>query len=92
MLKLFDPLHTIESFVCPHGRSRIAENAMVCMSDRFGEASMGLAMFGGRDVRQPEWSLSRVALQLVRDRMKYMTNVSWLRCLREHLRVELSQL
>ena len=65
---------------------------MVCISDRFGEASMGLATFGGRDMRQPERSLSRVALQLVRDRMKYMTNVFWLRCLKEQLKVELSQL
>ena len=65
---------------------------MVCMSDRFEEASMGLPMFGGRDVRQPEWSLSRVALQLVRDRMKYMTNVFWLKCLTEQLKVELSHL
>ena len=51
---------------------------------------MGLAMVVGRDVRQPEWSLSHVALQLVRDRMKYMANVLWLRCRSEHLRVELS--
>ena len=87
---MFDSLYTIERFVCPHGRSRIAENATVCMSDRFGESSMGLAMVVGRDVRQPEWSLSHVALQLVRDRMKYMANVLWLRCRSEHLRVELS--
>ena len=51
---------------------------------------MGLATFVGRDMRQPERSLRRVALQLVRDRMKYMTNVLWLRCRSEHLRVELS--
>lgn len=61
---------------------------MVCMSDRFGEAPMGrFATFGGRDMRQPERSLSRVALQLVRDRMKYMTNVFWVSCLREQLKM-----
>ena len=65
---------------------------MVCISDRFGEASMGLPTFRGRDMRQPERSLSRVALQLVRDRMTYMTNVFWLKCLTEQLKVELSHL